>query len=149
MPTSTRHPRTLRVRPIVPLIGRSVAAPSSAREVDHPAGQSHRASIHLAGKRADAYPAPQRFEPERWIGVSRSVHGLPFGGGTRRCIGMAFAQFEMRVVLQTVVRRARMRRAWTGIRSPGAASRSRRRVRTRSSSNSDYRPRPDAARVGT
>jgi cytochrome P450 len=36
---------------------------------------------------------------------------LPFGGGTRRCIGMAFALFEMRIVLDVVVPRARMRLA--------------------------------------
>ena len=36
---------------------------------------------------------------------------LPVGGGIRRCIGMAFAQFETRIVLQTVVARARMRLA--------------------------------------
>ena len=52
---------------------------------------------------------PERFDPERWIGVKPDPYTwLPFGGGTRRCIGMAFAQFEMRVVLQTVVPRARM-----------------------------------------
>jgi len=28
---------------------------------------------------------------------------FPFGGGNRRCIGMAFAQFEMKVVLAKVL----------------------------------------------
>jgi cytochrome P450 len=100
---------TLRVRPIVPLIGRAVAKPFQVGPWTVPAGNRIAPSIYLAGKRADAYPDPQRFEPERWLGVRPDPYTwLPFGGGTRRCIGMAFAQFEMRVVLQTVVPRVRM-----------------------------------------
>jgi cytochrome P450 len=100
---------TLRVRPIVPLIGRHVAKPFQLGRWTIPAGNRIAPSIYLAGRNAAAYPAPERFEPERWIGVKPDPYTwLPFGGGTRRCIGMAFAQFEMRIVLQTVVPRARM-----------------------------------------
>ena len=103
---------TLRVRPIVPLIGRHVARPFQLGPWLVPAGSRIAPSIYLAGKNPQAYPAPERFEPERWIGVKPDPYTwLPFGGGIRRCIGMAFAQFEMRVVLQTVVPRARMRLA--------------------------------------
>jgi cytochrome P450 len=77
-----------------------------------PAGSRIAPSIYLAGRRADAYPAPMRFAPERWLGVKPDPYTwLPFGGGLRRCIGMAFALFEMRIVLQTVVPRVRMRLA--------------------------------------
>ena len=103
---------TLRVRPIVPLIGRVVAKPYQLGRFTLAPGTRIAPSIYLAGKRADAYPRPERFEPERWIGVKPDPYTwLPFGGGIRRCIGMAFAQFEMRVVLQTVVPRARLRLA--------------------------------------
>jgi cytochrome P450 family 135 len=103
---------TLRVRPIVALIGRHVAQPFELGGWTIPAGSRIAPAIYLAGKRADAYPDPQRFQPERFVGVKPDPYTwLPFGGGTRRCIGMAFAQFEMRVVLQTVVPRVRMRLA--------------------------------------
>ncbi len=103
---------TLRVRPIVPLIGRHVARPFQLGRWLIPPGNRIAPSIYLSGRNPQAYPNPQRFEPERWIGVKPDPYTwLPFGGGIRRCIGMAFAQFEMRVVLQTVVPRARMRLA--------------------------------------
>jgi len=31
---------------------------------------------------------------------------LPFGGGTRRCLGASFATFEMRVVIRQVLERS-------------------------------------------
>jgi len=116
---------TLRVRPIVPLIGRHVAKPFQLGTWTIPAGHRIAPSIYLAGRNRDAYPSPQRFEPERWIGVKPDPYTwLPFGGGVRRCIGMAFAQFEMRVVLQTVVARARMHLAERfGIGRPAAQPR--------------------------
>lgn len=103
---------TLRVKPIVPMIGRYVAKPYQLGRWTIPVGARIAPSIYLAGKNPQAYPNPERFEPERWIGVKPDPYTwLPFGGGIRRCIGMAFAQFEMRIVLQTVVPRARMKLA--------------------------------------
>jgi cytochrome P450 len=103
---------TLRVRPIVPLIGRLVTKEYQIGKWTIPPGNRIAPSIYLAGMRPDAYPNPERFEPERWAGIKPDPYTwLPFGGGIRRCIGMAFAQFEMRVVLQTVVPRVRMRLA--------------------------------------
>ncbi|HEY5947573.1 MAG TPA: cytochrome P450 [Kofleriaceae bacterium] len=103
---------TLRVRPIIPMVGRHVAKPYQLGKWSIPAGDRLAPSIYLAGRNPTAYPVPERFDPERWIGVKPDPYTwLPFGGGVRRCIGMAFAQFEMRIVLQTVVPRARMRLA--------------------------------------
>ncbi|MDX2088040.1 MAG: cytochrome P450, partial [Kofleriaceae bacterium] len=103
---------TLRVKPIVPLIGRYVAKPFTLAGYAFPEGTRLAPSVYLAGRNPQAYKAPERFEPERWLGVKPDPYTwLPFGGGIRRCIGMAFAQFEMRVVLQTVVPRARLRLA--------------------------------------
>ena len=64
-------------------------------------------AIYLAHTRADVYPDPYAFRPERFLdGGPETYSWIPFGGGTRRCIGAAFAQFEMRVVLATILRRA-------------------------------------------
>ncbi|MGE3546687.1 MAG: cytochrome P450, partial [Kofleriaceae bacterium] len=101
---------TLRVRPIVPLVGRVTVKPYELGRWRLPAGAHIAPSIYLAGRRADAYPDPAQFKPERWLGVKPDPYTwLPFGGGIRRCLGMAFAQQEMRIVLQTVVPRATMR----------------------------------------
>jgi cytochrome P450 family 135 len=103
---------TLRVRPIVPLVGRVVARPFQLGRWSLPLGTRVAPSIYLAGQRPDAYPEPARFLPERWLGVKPDPYTwLPFGGGIRRCIGMAFAQLEMRIVLQTLVPRVRLRPA--------------------------------------
>jgi cytochrome P450 len=100
---------TLRVRPIVPLVGRYVAQPYRLGKWTLPVGTRVAPSIYLLGRRPDAYPEPERFRPERWLGVKPDPYTwLPFGGGTRRCIGMAFAQLEMRVVLQTIVARVEL-----------------------------------------
>jgi cytochrome P450 len=57
-------------------------------------------SIYLAHHRTAVYPEPQRFRPERFLERQFSPYEyLPFGGGNRRCIGSAFALFEMKLVL--------------------------------------------------
>jgi cytochrome P450 len=57
-------------------------------------------SIYLAHRREQVYPDPERFRPERFLERRYSAYEfLPFGGGSRRCIGMAFAQFEMKLVI--------------------------------------------------
>ena len=101
---------TLRVRPIVPLVGRVVAKPFQLGKWLLPVGTRIAPSIYLSGMRPSAYKDPKKFDPDRWIGVKPDPYTwLPFGGGVRRCIGMAFAQFEMRIVIQTIVQRARLR----------------------------------------
>jgi cytochrome P450 len=61
-------------------------------------------SIYLAHRRPDVYPDPESFRPQRFLERSFSPYEyLPFGGGARRCIGMAFAQYEMRLVLHTLL----------------------------------------------
>lgn len=101
---------TLRVRPIVPLVGRVVAKPFQLGPWSLPIGTRVAPSIYLAGHRPAAYPEPEQFKPERWLGVKPDPYTwLPFGGGIRRCIGMAFAQLEMRIVLQTIVSRTHLR----------------------------------------
>jgi cytochrome P450 family 110 len=57
-------------------------------------------SIYLAHHRVQVYPEPQQFRPERFLERQFSPYEyLPFGGGDRRCIGSAFAMFEMKLVL--------------------------------------------------
>ncbi|MGA9383124.1 MAG: cytochrome P450 [Phormidium sp.] len=63
-------------------------------------------SIYLAHHRKEVYPQPKEFKPERFLEKQFSPYEyLPFGGGNRRCIGMAFAQYEMKLVLATILSR--------------------------------------------
>jgi cytochrome P450 len=60
--------------------------------------------IYLTHHREDIYPDPDEFRPERFLERRYSPYEyLPFGGGVRRCIGMAFAQFEMKLVISGIL----------------------------------------------
>jgi cytochrome P450 family 135 len=97
---------SLRLRPVVPLAGRRLTVELDAGELHLPAGTDVTPAIWLTHTRADLYPEPLSFCPERFLENPPSTYGwIPFGGGVRRCLGAAFAEFEMRVVLQTVLRR--------------------------------------------
>ncbi|MDF5734007.1 MAG: cytochrome P450, partial [Rhizonema sp. PD38] len=67
--------------------------------------------IYLAHHREEVYPQPKKFKPERFLDRQFSPYEyLPFGGGNRRCIGMAFAQYEMKLVLATILSRFQVSR---------------------------------------
>lgn len=97
---------TLRLTPIVPMVGRRLARATTIGGRALPAGTTALASIYLVHRRPDLWPDPARFDPGRFLGKKPDPsHYFPFGGGTRRCLGMAFASYEMRIVLATVLAR--------------------------------------------
>lgn len=94
----------LRVRPVVPFTGRELRQDSHLGGYNLPSGSIVMASIYLAHTRPDVYADPFAFRPERFIEQKTDTYSwVPFGGGTRRCIGAAFAQLEMRVALRTIL----------------------------------------------
>jgi cytochrome P450 len=96
----------MRSRPVIPVIGRRVAVPWQLGDYVVPAGQGVSISILLVHHREDLYPDPFTYRPERWLDHSPGTYEwLPFGGGTRRCLGAALAMAEQRVVLEAMVRR--------------------------------------------
>jgi cytochrome P450 len=97
---------SLRLRPVVPLAGRRLASDLNIDGLSLPAGTDVTPAIWLTHTRADLYPEPYAFRPERFLEDSPTTYGwVPFGGGIRRCLGAAFAEMEMRVVLETILQR--------------------------------------------
>ncbi len=97
---------TLRLRPVLPIVIRNLAADFEVGGRVLPAGVSVVPCIWLMHRREDLYPDAKAFRPERWLGVKPGTYTwIPFGGGVRRCLGAAFAELEMRIVLQTLAGR--------------------------------------------
>ncbi|MCW2958734.1 MAG: cytochrome [Solirubrobacterales bacterium] len=93
----------MRVRPVIPLVGRRVQAPWQLGEYVVPAKSIVSVAIPLLHHREDLYPDPFAFRPERFLGVKPGTYTwVPFGGGTRRCLGAALAMAEQHIVLRTV-----------------------------------------------
>jgi len=98
---------TLRLRPVISLVNRTLKAPMHLGGYELPAGVKVVPSIYLVHRRPDVYPEPERFLPERFLSRPPGTYTwIPFGGGVRRCLGGAFAQFEMEVVLRELAGRA-------------------------------------------
>ncbi len=94
----------LRLRPVVPVVGRELQKPMRIGGYDLPAGAAVGACIYLAHRNPDVYPEPDAFRPERFLDVPTDpVSWLPFGGGIRRCVGAQFAMYEMKIVLATML----------------------------------------------
>jgi cytochrome P450 family 135 len=103
---------SLRLRPVVPLAGRRLATELVADGLTLPAGTDVTPAIWLTHTRADVYPEPFVFRPERFLDEPPDTYAwIPFGGGVRRCLGGAFAEFEMRIVLREVLTRCELRKA--------------------------------------
>jgi cytochrome P450 family 135 len=103
---------SLRLRPVVPLAGRRLSEELRVDGHVLPPGTDVTPAIWLAHTRADRYPDPYAFRPERFLDGAPSTYAwLPFGGGVRRCIGAAFAEMEMRIALAEILRRRTLRPA--------------------------------------
>ena len=116
---------TLRMRPVISIVARRLVEPMEFGGHLLPAGAAIVPSIYLVHHRSDIYPQPFQFRPERFMkdedeggkaggrGID-SYTWIPFGGGVRRCLGAAFAQFEMQVVLRELVLRRTLAPARAG-----------------------------------
>ena len=102
---------TLRVRPVVTEVFRAPAETVDLGGYRFEPGTQMAASIFLVQYDPELYPPdPEAFRPERFLeGAPEAYTWIPFGGGVRRCLGAAFAQLEMKVVIATVLARARLR----------------------------------------
>ena len=98
----------LRIRPVIPGVGRVVRGePFRLNGYVIPPGVEINPSIRMIHRRPDVYPDPAAFRPERFLSEDApdTYTWVPFGGGTRRCLGASFALMEMRIVLARVLER--------------------------------------------
>jgi cytochrome P450 len=100
----------LRLRPVLSITPRKVVAPFAVGGYTLPPGVHVTPCLYLAHRRPELWPDPTAFRPERFLdGAPAPYSWLPFGGGTRRCAGAAFATMELHEVLRAVVRRFDLR----------------------------------------
>ncbi|MFE5581943.1 cytochrome P450 [Kitasatospora sp. NPDC056531] len=121
---------TLRLYPVSWVLSRTVATDAELGGHRIPAGATILFSPYLLHRRADLFPCPDRFDPDRWLTTARPAPGtyVPFGLGARRCIGEAFGTTEAALAIATVAAR------WTVTPTPG------RPVRPARSSSMSPRP---------
>lgn len=101
---------TLRLYPTVAIATRQLAQPFELKGHLLPAGVIVGAATSLVHYREDLYPEPERFRPERFLGKTFGpAEYFPFGGGARRCLGAAFAMYEIKIVIATLLRAVRVR----------------------------------------
>jgi cytochrome P450 family 135 len=97
---------TLRIRNVLVNVARVVDEPIEVGDHTIPPGVVVMPSISMIHRRPESWPAPLQFRPERFLdGGGEGYAWIPFGGGPRRCLGAAFAQFELKTVLRTVFAR--------------------------------------------
>lgn len=100
---------TLRARPVIVDVARKLTSPASIGGYELPAGTFVMPAIAAMHYREDLFPNPEEFRPERFLdGKPDTYVWIPFGGGVRRCIGAAFAEYEMRIVLRAILERAEL-----------------------------------------
>ena len=103
---------TLRMNPPISEVSRYLQTPMRIDDYHLPAGISISPSIYLAHHRPETFAFPDEFRPERFLERKYSPYEyLPFGGGSRRCIGNNFALLEMRLVLANLLRTFRFESA--------------------------------------
>lgn len=100
----------MRLRPVIAIVLRRLTEPVEIGGYELPAGVTVVPNVYLVHRNPEIYPEPDHFLPERFLGTSPVTYTwIPFGGGVRRCLGAAFAQFEMAVVLKELVKRREIR----------------------------------------
>jgi cytochrome P450 len=95
---------TLRLHPIVPDVARRLRAPMTLGRYALPAKTGVGVTTRALHANPELYPKPNEFVARRFLGTKPPLFGYaPFGGGSRRCLGAAFATYEMKLVLATLL----------------------------------------------
>ena len=97
---------TMRLDPVIPNFGRTLTRPLKIAGRDLPAGVTIAPCIYLVHRRPELWPNPEQFNPDRFLEGRQSPYTFfPFGGGARRCLGAAFATYQMKIVIAEILSR--------------------------------------------
>jgi cytochrome P450 len=108
---------TLRLQPVIPMVGRVLQHPMRVGTWDLPRGALVTPAIYLVHRRPELYPNPTAFDPRRFRTFKPAAwEFLPFGGGLRKCVGASFAIYEMKMVLAALIPRVEMHLARQDVR---------------------------------
>lgn len=106
---------TMRLCPPVPTVARRLREPMELGGYEIPAGTTVAPCVYLLHRRADVYPNPYAFEPERFLERPPGTYTwIPFGGGVRRCLAASFATQEMKRTIAAVLGEVELRAAVSG-----------------------------------
>lgn len=97
---------TLRIAPVFPVVAWILDEPMEILGVPLAPRTRIAPCIYLVHRDERTYPEPEVFRPERFLRTKRpsAFEFIPFGGGPRRCLGAAFALYEMKIALATLLR---------------------------------------------
>jgi cytochrome P450 len=97
---------TMRLDPVVPNVGRVLKRPMKIAGRELPADVTIAPCIYLIHRRPELWPNPGQFNPDRFLESRQSPYTfMPFGGGARRCLGAAFATYQMKIVIAEILAR--------------------------------------------
>ncbi|MDF0556106.1 cytochrome P450 [Kamptonema sp. UHCC 0994] len=104
---------TLRMYPVTMLIlPRRVKTPTEIGGYELQPGNIVSVSNYLLHRQESLYPEPNNFKPERFLERQFSVYEfLPFGGGSRSCLGADLSMYLMKLILATIVSGYRLKLA--------------------------------------
>jgi cytochrome P450 len=112
---------SLRLTPPLASAQRKLTVPLETNGYFLPPGTLIAPCSYLLHRRADLYPDPHAFRPERFLTKSPALSWIPFGGGTRRCLGASVARLQLNMMLCRICQRTRLRSGGSpeGIRRRG------------------------------
>ncbi|WP_245713506.1 cytochrome P450 [Nocardia vaccinii] len=100
---------TLRLHPPVPIVLRRLTEPFTLRGVAMDTGDTMGIAVPLLHSDPGVWPDAERFRPERFLQRRYGpAEFAPYGGGHRRCLGSTLADYELRIVLATVLMRTEL-----------------------------------------
>lgn len=100
---------SLRLYPVLPLVGRSLKEDVQIGEYVVPSGSEILIPVYELHRHANIYPEPEKFDPERFspenCAKRHAYSYIPFSSGIRNCSGQKFAMFQMKIIMSHVIRR--------------------------------------------
>ncbi|KAG8200196.1 hypothetical protein JTE90_024978 [Oedothorax gibbosus] len=102
---------TLRLYPIASFLTRILPQKIVLGDYEIPAGKLFFMSQYTVGRDPNKFPEPEKFLPERWRKSKVETGCIPFGFGSRACVGRKVAELKMELMLARTVQQFHMESA--------------------------------------